>query len=123
MSIFLKLDQSLFPDVPRTPNVTDDSGKLNEDWRIGFAQIYQALQANFSNEGIALPPVTPTQQGVVTAYYTTLVGAPLPVGVKDISGRTIYDPVNQVPKVFIITFDGATPPNVTGASWKTYTIT
>ena len=123
MSIFLTLEQSLFPDLPRTNEITDKDGKLNEEWRVGFAQIYQALQVNFSNEGIALPPVTPTQQAVVVAFHTNLVGSPLPIGINDISGRTIYDPIAQVPKVFILTFDGATPPNVVSSVWKTYTIT
>lgn len=123
------LPQAIFPDLPRTSPAINKEGDFSQDWSLGLSLLFQALQKNFSNEGIKLPSLTATQIAAIQATYAPYIGLPLPQdqGIQaflpDISGATVFDSVNRVPKVFIITFDGATPPNVVTASWKTYTLT
>lgn len=115
--------QSIFPDLPRASPAVDKEGNFTFLWSLGFASLFQALQQNFKNEGILLPPITSSQAANITAIYTPLIGAPLPIGTPDISGQTIYNPTIAAPQIFIISYDGATPPNITGARWWTFTIT
>jgi hypothetical protein len=113
----------IFPDLPReTPAITPQ-GDFSFLWGLGFNQLFQALQTNFRNEGVKFPPLTTTQAAQVTSIYTPLVGNPLPPGTPDISGQTMYNTTISAPQIFIISYDGATPPNITGARWWTYTIT
>lgn len=118
-----KLPQSIFPDYPREQPMVNKDGFTNPLWSLSLSALFQALQVNFKNEGILLPLLTATQITSIQNIYTPLIGAPLPQNIPDISGQTIFDSTNRVPKVFIITYDGATPPNITAASWKTYTVT
>jgi hypothetical protein len=116
----------LFPDLPREAPIVDKDGKLTDLWSLGFAQLFQSLQTNYKNEGILIPSLTTTQANAIAATYTRFyspMNIPLDPGVPDISGQMIYNRTILAPQIFIITFDGATPPNVTGASWKTFTIT
>jgi hypothetical protein len=117
-----KQPQSIFPDYPHEQIVTQKDGSLTSAWFLSFSSLYQALQVNFKNEGIVLPPLTADNIATIQAIYTPLIGAPLPQNIPDISGQTIFDSTNRVPKVFIITYDGATPPNIVTASWKTYVL-
>lgn len=117
------IPQPIFPDLPRETPVINERGDFNFLWSLGFSSLFQALQANFKNEGIMLPPLTSTQAANVTAIYTPLVGSPLPIGTPDISGQMIYNSTILAPQVFIISYDGASPPNITGARWWTFTIT
>ena len=117
--------QAIFPDLPRETPVVDKNGNFSQTWSLAISQLFQTLQANFKNEGILFPPLNITAINSIQAVYTPFIGQPLPTNppLADISGQTIFDSTNRVPKVFIITFDGASPPNVTAASWKTYTLT
>lgn len=112
--------QSIFPDLPREVPHVDKDGNLGNLWSLGFASLFQALQRNFSNEGIRFPPLNATQIAQIQAIYTPLIGAPLPITVPDISGQTIFDSTNRVSKQFVITFDGATPPNIVTATWRQF---
>lgn len=117
--------QSIFPDLPRASPIVDKEGNLNELWSLGFASLFQALQQNFKNEGIVFPPLTgpPTvgnQLDAIKAIYTPYIGMPLPIGIPDISGQTVFDSTNRVSKQFVITYDGSTPPNIATADWKTF---
>ena len=117
---------SIFPDLPRPPKPLDKDGNFDPLWSLGFASLFQALQRNFKNEGILFPPLTSTQAAQIAALYTqyyTPSPIPLPPGVQDISGQTIYNTTIAAPQIFIISYDGSTPPNVTGARWWTFTIT
>ena len=114
---------TIFPDLPRESPAVDKQGDFSALWSLSLSSLFQGLQANFKNEGIVLPPLTATQIATIQAIYTPLIGTPLPQNIPDISGQTIFDSTNRVPKVFIITYDNATPPNITAASWKTYTLT
>lgn len=118
-----RIPQAIFPDLPRDMSVTD--GKLSYELELGLASVFQALQKNFSNEGIRFPPLTQTQQNAIQSIYQPYVigTLPLPINIPDISGATIFDSTNRVPKQFIITYDGSSPPNVLTASWKTFTVT
>lgn len=115
----------IFPDLPRESPVVTKDGDFTHLWTLGFNQLFQQLQSNFKNEGILFPPLTSTQAAQITSIYTPLIGAPLPSNppVPDISGQTIYNSTILKPQIFIITFDGATPPNITDAKWWTFTIT
>lgn len=131
MATQTKQPQALFPDVPREVPAVDKNGNFTELWSLGLGALFQALQENFSNEGILFPSLTITQINAIQAIYTPLIGGPLPQDqagnsgqfIPDISGKTVFDSTNRVPKQFIITFDGATPPNIVTASWKTFTLT
>ncbi len=113
---------SIFPDYPRPQPAVDGQGNLVPLLDLAFSYLFQALQSNFKNEGILLPPLTATEIADIQAIYTPLVGGPLPGNVPDISGQTVFDTTNRVPRVFIITFDGAVPPNIVTATWMTYVL-
>lgn len=119
-----KQSQAIFPDLPRETNAVDKDGKFVMDWSLAFSQLFQALQANFKNEGVLFPSLTAAQIATIQGLYAPYIGHPLPnnVNVPDISGQTVFDSTNRVPKVFIITYDGSAPPNVLTASWKTYSL-
>lgn len=114
--------QSIFPDLPRSMNVVDDNNQLNSYWNLFFSSLSQALQNNFKSEGILFPSLTASQIATIQAIYTPLIGNPLPSNIPDISGQTIFDSTNRIPKQFIITYDGALPPNILTASWKTFVL-
>lgn len=122
MTTQTKLPQSLFPDYPQKVPATDKNGNFTPTWDLFFNLLTQVLQANFTNEGIIFPPLTATQIATIESIYTPLIGSPLPFNIPDISGKTLFDSTTRVPKVFIITYDGATPPNIVSASWKTYVL-
>jgi hypothetical protein len=127
-----KQTQSIFPDFPRDPKVIDKDGGLTQQWHLGLSSLFQALQVNLKNEGFLLPSLTAAQIATIQAIYFPYIGHPLPqndpsvtgqLNIPDISGQTVFDSTNRVPKVFIITYDGATPPNIVTAAWLTFTLT
>lgn len=117
-----KFPQSIFPDFPHEQIAVGKDGSLTSAWNLSLSSLYQALQKNFKNEGIVFPPLTADQIATLQSLYTPYIGQPLPSNLPDISGQTVFDSSNRVPKQFIITFDGAVPPNVVTASWKTFTL-
>lgn len=126
-----KQNQAIFPDYPREQPLIEKNGKLTTTWDMSLNSLYQALQNNFSNEGILFPALSATDIATIQSIYTPLIGQPLPQNVPgnngenipDISGKTVFDSTNRVPKQFIITYDGSTPPNIVTAAWKTFTLT
>lgn len=123
MTTQTKIQQELFPDIPRDPQAVDENGRLTQLWSLGLSNIFQALQANFKREGIMIPPLTQDQVDSIEDLYTPYIGVNYNEMLKvlpDISGQTIYDSTNSVPKIFVITKDGSNI--VTAASWKTFTI-
>lgn len=114
--------QAIFPDLPRTAKIVDENNQLSPFWALFFDNLIMRLQAVLKNEGFVLPPLTQTVINSIEAIYTPLIGSPLPANIPDISGQTIFDATNRVPRVFIITFDGSTPPNIVTATWKTYVL-
>lgn len=121
-----QIPQSIFPDLPREIPAVDKDGNFSFLWSLGFSSLFQALQTNYKNEGIMIPPLTTSQANQIAANYTqyyTPTPVPLPPGVPDISGQMIYNVTTQHPQIFIITYDASTPPNVTAARWWTFTIT
>lgn len=123
---------ALFPDCPRQGKLIDEKGFPTVPWQYFFDQQTNALQQNLKNEGFKLPPLTTAQQAAITALYTQYIGSPLPqnetgnvsgIFLQDISGQVIFDSSARVPKIFIITYDGAMPPNIISARWWTFTIT
>ena len=112
--------QSIFPDLPREIPVIDKNGNFSPLWSLGIAALFQALQTNFKNEGIVFPPLTASDIADIQALYTPYIGSPLPMGLPDISGQTVFDSTNRVSKQFVITYDGATPPNIVTAQWRQF---
>jgi hypothetical protein len=112
--------QSIFPDLPREVPVIDKDGNFNSLWSLGMSSLFQALQENFKNEGIIFPGLSAQNIADIQAIYTPLIGAPLPQNVPDISGQTVFDTTNRVSKQFVITYDGAVPPNITDARWRQF---
>jgi hypothetical protein len=109
--------QSIFPDYPRESPAIDKKGNFTTTWSLQLNALFQALQKNYKNEGIVFPPLTQDQQNTIQGIYTAYIGSPLPGNVPDISGQTIFDSTNRLPKQFIITYDNSAPPNVLSAQW------
>lgn len=112
--------QSIFPDLPREIPVITKDGNFSQLWSLGFSSLFQALQKNFKNEGIVFPNLSATDIADIQALYTPFIGVPLPMGLPDISGQTVFDSTNRVSKQFVITYDGATPPNIITAVWRQF---
>lgn len=112
--------QSIFPDLPREIPVIDKNGNFSPLWSLGIAALFQALQRNFKNEGIVFPPLSATEIADIQSLYAPYIGLPLPMGLPDISGQTVFDSTNRVSKQFVITYDGATPPNIVTAQWRQF---
>ena len=108
--------QSIFPDLPREVPVIGEDGDFAPLWSLGLSALFQALQDNFKNEGIQFPRLSAANIANIQAIYTPLIGAPLPIGVPDISGQTVFDTDNRVSKQFVITYTGA---NIATATWRT----
>jgi hypothetical protein len=111
--------QSIFPDLPREVPVIDKDGDFSPLWSLGISSLFQALQSNFKNEGIIFPNLSATNIASIQSLYTPFIGLPLPNSLPDISGQTVFDTTNRVSKQFVITYDGATPPNIVTAAWRT----
>lgn len=108
---------SIFPDMPREIPTVDEKGNFMPLWSLAFSSLFQALQRNFKNEGILFPALSATNIALIQSIYTPLIGSSLPLDIPDISGQTVFDTTNRVPKQFIITYDASTPPNILSASW------
>ena len=112
--------QAIFPDLPRETPVLDKEGDFSPLWSLGLSALFQALQENFKNEGIIFPRLSAANIATIQAIYTPLIGSPLPQNIPDISGQTVFDTTNRVSKQFVITYDGATPPNIVTAAWRQF---
>src|ERR1700758_1120025 len=115
------LPQAIFPDLPRTNPEVDKQGNFSKDWSLGFSLLFQALQTNFSNEGIKFPALTAAQMADIAAMYTPYINQPLPQDqglqqtLPDISGATVFDVTNRMPNQFVLTYDASIPPKVASA--------
>ena len=112
--------QAIFPDLPRETPVIGKDGDFSPLWSLGLSALFQALQENFKNEGIIFPRLSAANIATIQAIYTPLIGSPLPQNIPDISGQTVFDTTNRVSKQFVITYDGATPPNIVTAAWREF---
>jgi len=124
--------ESIFPDYPREQKIVDSNGNISPLFDLGLGSLFQALQNNFSNEGILFPSLTQQEITAIENIYVPYIGSPLPqndpvnekqINIPDISGKTVFDSTNRVPKQFIITYDTSTPPNIVSARWYTFTLT
>jgi hypothetical protein len=118
--------QAIFPDFPREAPVISSNGDFVPLTSLALQSLFQALQENYKSEGILLPRLTTAQATTIANFYTQYFipsPIPLPPGTQDISGQMIYNTTLELPQIFIINFDGSTPPNVLGARWWTFTIT
>jgi hypothetical protein len=122
---------TIFPDVPRESPVVDKQGNFTELWSLGLGQLFQALQQNFSNEGIAIPKLTAAQMATIQAVYAPYIGHPLPqndpsvgtqVFIPDISGQTVYDTDTQFTNQFVIAYDNSSPKNIIVAQWVPFAV-
>jgi len=113
------LYRGLFPDMPRSARAVDDNGNFSHAWLLGISSLFQALQVNFKPTGIMVPRLTQENIDIIEASYAPYIGAPLPVGVQDISGQLVFDLTNRVSKQFVITYDPAPPANILTAAWRT----
>lgn len=112
--------QSIFPDLPREVPVINKDGDFSPLWSLGLSSLFQALQENYKNEGIIFPRLSAQNIADIESIYTPLIGSPLPQNIPDISGQTVFDTTNRVSKQFVITYDGAVPPNIVTATWRTF---
>lgn len=112
--------QSIFPDVPREQIAVNAKGEFMELWSLGFGALFQALQANFKNEGILFPPLTADNMATIQALYSSYINGTydaLTSALPDISGQTVFDSTTYITNQFVIAKDGANPPNVILAEW------
>lgn len=118
-----KLKQSIFPDFPRERPAVDKDGNFTAQWHLQLSSLFQALQRNFSNEGLQIPRLASEDIDTIEKIYKpALIGKKLGL-VPNISGHMVYDTSNNVPKMFIIAFTNNDPSdNVTSAEWKTFTL-
>jgi hypothetical protein len=117
---------SIFPSVPRTSNAIEKDGTFNVLWELFFGELSQALQSNFNNEGILFPSLSSNDINTIASFYTPFIGGTynnLLLSLPDISGQTVFDSTNRVPKQFIIKYDASVPPIVTSTRWWTFTLT
>lgn len=112
--------QSIFPDLPREVPVINKDGDFSPLWSLGISSLFQALQTNYKNEGIIFPNLSASNIADIQSLYTPYIGSPLPNNLPDISGQTVFDTTNRVSKQFVITYDGATPPNIVTAQWRQF---
>lgn len=112
--------QSIFPDLPRESPVVDKHGDFTQLWGLGFSALFQALQANYKNEGIIIPPLTAANMTTIQNLYTSFIGLTyneLALALPDISGQTVFDTDTYFTNQFVIAVDGSTPALVTLAEW------
>jgi len=111
---------TLFPDLPREIPAFTADGNFSFLWTLGFASLFQALQENFSNEGVKFPSLSSTDITAIQDRYTPFLGQPLPDNLPDISGQTVFDTDNRVSKQFVITYNATNPPTINTAAWKQF---
>jgi hypothetical protein len=117
---------TLFPSVPRDRPATDENGDFTALWELFFGEMAQALQTNFKNEGIVFPSLVATDLATIQSLYAPFIGQPyntLVTYVPDISGQTVFDTTNRVPKQFIIKYDSSPSQIVLTAQWWSFTLT
>ena len=123
--------KAIFPDIPRDPHATQENGDFTQPWMLAFSSLFQALQKNFSNEGITFPQLKASEMATIAAFYAPYINKPLPqndptngtqINLPDISGATVFDSTNRIPNQFIITYDGSTPPKVSSAQWVMFSM-
>jgi hypothetical protein len=118
MALIENNQQALFPDMPRERPMVDKEGNLMPLWDLGLSALYQALQENYRNEGIRLPPLTASSMTTIQNLYTQYIGESynsLTMAQPDISGQTVYDKDTQITNQFVIAQDSSS--NVTLAEW------
>jgi hypothetical protein len=110
--------QSIFPDLPRESPVLDKEGNFMPLWDLGLSSLFQALQTNYKNEGIVIPPLSAANMSTIQSLYTSYIGGTytaLTLALPDISGQTVYDSTTQITNQFVIAQDNMG--NVTLANW------
>src|SRR5690242_15054275 len=98
--------QSIFPDFPRENPTVDTDGNLTQFWSLSLSSLYQALQKNFSNEGLRFPPLNSTDMATIAALYAPYINMPLPQDdpsngtqntLPDISGASVFNTTDRSP--------------------------
>lgn len=111
--------QSLFPDLPRQlPVIDEKTGDFSSIWSLGFSSLFQALQKNWKNEGILIPPLTPANMQIIQDLYFNYIGGTynnLTKNLPDISGQIIFDNDTYITNQFVIAQNGLG--NVILAQW------
>ena len=116
--------QSIVPDLPRDVEAIQKNGNFSDDYQLFFDQLVFGLQTNLSPEGWQLPTLTDTEIASIETQYAPYIGGDYQDMLKvlpDISGQVIFDTVNRIPKVFIITYNTVTDEVLT-AAWKTFVL-
>jgi hypothetical protein len=76
--------QAIFPDLPRSTVAVKPNGEWQPEWRQFFEQLVQALQQNYTPEGLILPSQT-------AANITLLTNS--------VGGTLLYDSTDNVGKI------------------------
>lgn len=118
MAVELPIHQSIFPDYPRENPAVDKDGNFLPLVDLGFGSLFQALQANFKNEGIVFPPLSAANMTMIQNLYASYIGGAyntMTLVLPDISGQTVYDLTTQITNQFVIAQDNSG--NITLAEW------
>ncbi len=124
-----KVRQSIFPDLPRSRSVVDHNGEFTSHWHLGMSSLFQALQRNFTNEGIQIPQLSDDDMNNILAVYKpALIGKRLTdtnPPTKNNNGKKAFNYTTNEEKTFIITFTtpGDATSTIADAAWKTVTLT
>ncbi len=128
MTTQFKKSRQIFPDIPRGQAIVTPQDHLTPVWHQSLTQLYQALQKNFSNEGLQLPQLSSTDIANIQAIYQPFVtpaNKVLPSNIPNISGVKVFNYSQEKEQTFIINFTiqgDATSP-IMAAAWKTVTLT
>lgn len=121
MAVNTNARASLFPHMPRTEKIVDKEGELTEHWHLSIMNLYQTLQRNFRTTGFLLPGLGEFNIDNIWNYYQPFVNHILPKSVEDISGLTLFDLTNRIPKIFIITYNSNR--EILKADWYSFNLT
>jgi hypothetical protein len=99
----------LFPSLPRSRQLVNKDGTINEYWLLFFQDLLRSLQNNFSPEGLLVP--SQTAANIALLIDGTAPNPPVGNDIRLSNANILYDSTNNE-------FKG----NIAG-TWKTFTLT
>ena len=111
---------SLFPHMPRSKKLVDPDGEIVEHWHLSLMNLYQTLQTNLRATGYLLPNLTAADISDFREQFAPYDNKVLPTQLSNNRGLTAFDTDNNVPKVFIISYNPDNTLDFANTNWKTY---
>ncbi len=111
---------SLFPHMPRSKKFVDSDDEIVEHWSLSLMNLYQTLQTNFRSTGYLLPNLSAADIADFREQFAPYDLKMLPPALANNRGLTAFDIDNNVPKVFIISYNPDNTLDFATTNWKTY---